>query len=397
MGIKINEDIQKIKRMMGILSEGRRITFKMSIPKDIIAIKEIFKKNGYELYVVGGSVRDSIEGKTPKDYDLVTDAVPDDVERILNGGGYRTLPTGKAFGVINVFTDMGEYEIATMREDIGSGRRPDSVRFADIETDAKRRDLTINALYYDIDRGEIIDLVGGYDDIMNNVIRTVGEPGDRFKEDRLRIMRVIRFAGRMNSELDVKVRKSLERDSSLEGISGERIRDEFIKGVMSSKSVKYFLILIDRYRLFRWIFGGLFVNKEFIEERDYIILISVLLRLNDIREIQKRLNELKYTIDEVKSVVFLVNLIGLTPENAVMMKRNQAKVTLSDEQIRKFGGYVGIDVKLLSAFIRFKLTVKGDEIMSTMNLKTGKEVGDIINKIEYNNFLNELTRGNIEN
>ena len=78
----------------------------------------------------------------------------------MGKAGYRTLPTGKAFGVINVFTEVGEYEIATMREDIGSGRRPDGVRFADIETDARRRDLTINALYYDIDKGEIVDLVG---------------------------------------------------------------------------------------------------------------------------------------------------------------------------------------------------------------------------------------------
>ncbi len=95
----------------------KRIKFDIPIPKDILEIKDIFKKNGFKLYVVGGAVRDALLGKTPKDYDLATDAVPDKVEAMMAKGGLKTLPTGKAFGVINVFTDMGEYEIATFRSD----------------------------------------------------------------------------------------------------------------------------------------------------------------------------------------------------------------------------------------------------------------------------------------
>lgn len=382
---------------MGLLCEQRRIPFKMDIPEDIMGIKDVFKSNGYHLYIVGGSVRDAIKGEVPKDYDLVTDAVPDVVEKMLNGGGYRTIPTGKAFGVINVFTDRGEYEIATMREDIGSGRRPDGVRFVDIETDAKRRDLTINALYYDIDTGEIVDLVGGYDDIMNNVVRTVGNPEDRFAEDRLRIMRVIRFAGRLNSDLDERVKESLRKDSSLEGISGERIRDEFIKGIKTSKSVNYFLTLLQQYGLFDWIFGGLRVNGIFVEVRDPLIVIACLLIDNDVKDVQRKLNDLKYTFDEVRSILFLLNLKKLTYENAVQLKRVQGNVSLSDDQIRIFGKYMNMNHYLLETFIRFKLTVKGDDIMRERGLKPGKELGDIINQIEYNNFLNGLTRTNIEN
>lgn len=89
----------------------------MVIPKDIMGIKDVFKKNGYKLYIVGGAVRDTLLGKTPKDYDLATDAVPDKVEQMLNKAGLKTLSTGKAFGVINVFTNQGEYEIATFRID----------------------------------------------------------------------------------------------------------------------------------------------------------------------------------------------------------------------------------------------------------------------------------------
>ena len=94
-----------------------RIKYDINIPSDILAIKDVFKKNGFKLYVVGGAVRDALLGKQPKDFDLATDALPDKVEEIMSKAGFRTLPTGKAFGVINVFTDQGEYEIATFRTD----------------------------------------------------------------------------------------------------------------------------------------------------------------------------------------------------------------------------------------------------------------------------------------
>ena len=104
-----------------ILREGlvreERIKFDFKVPSDILEIQKVFKKNGYKLYVVGGAVRDALLGKTPKDFDLATDAIPDKVEEMMQEAGFRTLPTGKSFGVINVFTDQGEYEIATFRSD----------------------------------------------------------------------------------------------------------------------------------------------------------------------------------------------------------------------------------------------------------------------------------------
>lgn len=111
----MKENIKKILREAVITEE--RIKFNIEVPSDIKAIKDVFKKNGFKLYIVGGAVRDALLGKTPKDYDLATDAIPDKVEEMMKEAGLRTLPTGKAFGVINVFTDAGEYEIATFRED----------------------------------------------------------------------------------------------------------------------------------------------------------------------------------------------------------------------------------------------------------------------------------------
>jgi tRNA nucleotidyltransferase/poly(A) polymerase len=364
----------------------KRIRFDIAIPKDILQIKDVFKKNGFKLYVVGGAVRDALLGKEPKDYDLATDAVPDKVEEMMANAGLRTLPTGKAFGVINVFTDMGEYEIATFREDLSGGRRPDAVSFTDIVGDVKRRDLTINALFYDIDTHEVVDLVGGIEDIKNGVVRTVGAAEDRFGEDRLRILRAIRFAGRFGSDLDPATDAALKKDASLEGISGERIRDEFLKGIKSAKSVKGFLKMIDKYNLFDWVFKGLKVDKHFIEDNDPIITLATLLKHNSIEELGKQLNGLKYSIDEIKAVTFLVGLLKLSVDTAVALKKAQKHSGITPEQISKFAKIEGINTKLIEAFLKFGLSVTGPEVMEKTGLKPGPELGKAMQSIETDNF-----------
>lgn len=384
----MKNEIKQILRE-GLMME-ERIRMDIPIPSDIQQIQQVFKKNGYKLYVVGGAVRDALLGKTPKDYDLATDAVPDKVEEMMAKANLRTLPTGKAFGVINVFTDQGEYEIATFREDLSGGRRPDAVSFTNIEGDVKRRDLTINALFYDIDTHEIVDLVGGVNDLKNGVVRTVGSPEDRFGEDRLRILRAIRFAGRFGSQLDPATDAALKKDASLKGISGERIRDEFLKGIASAKSVKNFLKMIDGYGLFDWVFNGLAVDKDFVENNDPIIVIANILKRNNIETLRKELNNLKYSADEVKAISFLIGLTKLSPETAVLLKRAQKNAGVTPEQMKTFGKIVGIDSRLLDAFIKFQLSVSGPELMDKMNLKPGPELGQAIQKVETDNFKNLL-------
>jgi tRNA nucleotidyltransferase/poly(A) polymerase len=376
------------------LSKESRIKFDFQIPSDIIEIQKVFTKNGYKLYVVGGAVRDALLGKNIKDYDLATDAVPDKVEQMMQEAGFRTLPTGKAFGVINVFTDQGEYEIATFRTD-GSyvdGRRPDSVEFTNIEGDVKRRDLTINALFYDINTKEIVDLVGGVDDLKKGVVRTVGTPEDRFDEDRLRILRAIRFAGRFGSDLDPATDTALQKDSNLEGISGERIRDEFIKGIISAKSTDDYLSMLDKYNLFDWIFPNLNVDKSVFRRKldykadDYIVVLARLLKNNDIDLLRRKLNDLKYSADEVKTIVFLISLLKLDINTAYLLKKMQQSAGVSDDKVRNFGTNEGISSQLLDAFEQYRLSVSGPEAMERFNLKPGPELGKAIQKMETANF-----------
>lgn len=223
----------------------------IDIPQDISDLSSIFQRAGYKLYLVGGAVRDALLGKTPKDYDIATDAQPDQILEILAPyNEYKTLEIGKAFGVINVITPQGEeYEVATFRRDLSGGRRPDAVEFTDIATDVMRRDLTINALFYDMSTGEVVDYVGGIEDLHNGVVKAVGDPKERFDEDRLRILRAIRFAARMGSQLDPETREAIKADNSLRGVSPERIRDEFLKGIKSAKSVPEFIAMISDLNL----------------------------------------------------------------------------------------------------------------------------------------------------
>ena len=370
----------------GLLTENR-VKFNLTIPSDILEIKDVFVKNGFKLYVVGGAVRDALLGKTPKDWDLATDATPDKVEEIMAKGGFKTLPTGKAFGVINVFTDDDEYEVATFRTDIGSGRRPDSVEFTTIDQDVKRRDLTINALFFDIDTNEIVDLVGGISDLKKGIVRTVGKAEERFGEDRLRILRAIRFAGRFGSELEPSVDAALKKDASLEGISPERIRDEFLKGVKTTKSITQFLGLLDKYNLFNDVFKGLSVSKNFLEERDPIVLLAWLLKNNDPQKLGKTLNKLTYSSTEVKAITFLVALQQFNKaEDIYVFKKQQVNAGLSDEQIRKFGRLINFDSKMLDAFIDFRLSVTGADANRELGVEAGPEMGKAIKQLETDRF-----------
>ena len=352
---------------------------KLNIPKNVKDIHNAFKRENKKLYVVGGAVRDAILGKTPKDFDLATDAKPDEVLNIAKKYGFNTVEVGKAFGVVIV---NGE-EIATFRKDIGAGRRPTAVDYTDIEGDVRRRDLTINALFYDIDRGEIVDLVGGIADLQSNKIRTVGKAVERFEEDPLRKLRALRFQARLGGTLDRNVYNALKKNPNLSGVSFERIRDEFIKSIKSAKSTKKYLQTLDELKFIPLIFPGLVVSKDYINESDYILLIAYLLRSNQLKNLYKRLNALSYTNDEIKNILFLVSLQKFNPNDILLFKKRQEVTSLSDSQILKFGKLLGLD---LYKFVNFKLSVRGSDAPDGI---TGKDMGDWIKNKESELFLSE--------
>ena len=354
--------------------------FKLRVPSDIIKIQKGFKKNGKKLYVVGGAVRDAILGKSPKDFDLATDAKPDEVLKIAKDLGMKTVEVGKSFGVVMV----GGHEIATFRKDIGKGRRPSSVDYTDIEGDVRRRDLTINALFYDIDRKEIVDLVGGIADLKKKNIRTVGKASERFDEDPLRKLRALRFQARLGGNLDKELLDALQKDPSLKGVSFERVRDEVIKSIKSAKDTKKYMELNDKIGFTSLIFPNLKISKPYIKDNDYILFIASLLKKNSPSVLGKQLNKLTYSNDEKNNIVFLVSLQHFRPEEIVVFKKLQQKTSLSDDQILKFGKLIGKDMK---KFVNFNLSIGGKDAPSDIK---GPEIGLWIKNKEKEKFMNEI-------
>jgi len=196
--------------------------------KKALFIVRTLKEQGFEAVYAGGCVRDMLMNNEAHDIDIATNALPDNIERIFP----KTVAVGKAFGVIVVILDGEEFEVATFRKDSAEsdGRRPDSVTFCSMEEDAKRRDLTINGLFYDPIADIIYDYTGGQKDILEKVIRFIGDPRERIKEDKLRLMRVIRFAARFNFEIEPRTYAAVkEHASEVATVSAERIADEMTK------------------------------------------------------------------------------------------------------------------------------------------------------------------------
>jgi len=183
---------------------------------------------GHEALFAGGCVRDQILGFEPKDYDVATSAHPDEVRAVF--GHRRTIAVGAAFGVITVLGGKaGQVEVATFRQDIGysDGRHPDRVQFCSAEQDAKRRDFTINGLFYDPVDQLVIDYVEGQLDLNRGIIRAIGNPSDRFDEDRLRMLRAVRFAATFRFAIDpATIRAIQEHHPSIVIVSAERIAGE---------------------------------------------------------------------------------------------------------------------------------------------------------------------------
>ncbi len=224
---------------------------KLTMPAGARYIIEQLNNNGFEAYIVGGCVRDSLLGKSPNDWDITTSATPYEVKGIFN----RTIDTGIQHGTVTVLVDKsiskgGEYsfEVTTYRVDgkYEDHRRPTEVQFtACLEEDLKRRDFTINAMAYNDEKG-VIDIFGGVKDLEDGVIRCVGKASDRFDEDALRILRAERFAAQLGFVIEDETKKAMsEQAKFLKDISAERIQVELTKLITSSNPDR----LVEAYEL----------------------------------------------------------------------------------------------------------------------------------------------------
>jgi len=247
-----------------------------------VEIVKVLREAGFRAYWAGGSVRDLVMGHEPQDYDVATDARPEQVMELFP----RTVPVGVSFGVVKVIENGFEFEVTTFRSDgrYIDGRHPAEVHYSDDREDAARRDFTINGMFYDPLKKEIIDYVEGRRDIAGGVIRAIGDPHERFEEDKLRLMRAVRFAARFGYVIEPKTEAAL-RDlaGQIQQISAERIRDE-LKKILTGPSPSDGISLLIETGLLKKILpevlamAGVEQPKEFHPEGDVLTHTLLLLK-----------------------------------------------------------------------------------------------------------------------
>lgn len=320
---------------MKILSQTEAESFLlMSIPTGITTIKNALKD--FDLYLVGGSVRDSFFNKTPKDFDLTTNAMPDEVLLLLSQHNIKCEPRGVEFGVVVATVDNIEYEIATFRTDLSghTGNLMDQkVKLGvSIEDDVKRRDLTINALFFDLNTNKIIDLVNGIDNLNNNIIKTVGNPDDRFAEDSTRKLRVITRALKTNFDIDVETYNAIKNNPELK-CNKERIFTELEK--MTINFERMYNLLLDTNLVYE-IFPNLNINTiKKTKNNNIFSVFANFLYNNEINDIIDNLNDLKFSNIYINNITFLIKYlkINLNQVNPFVFFQENKKNTINNDSL----------------------------------------------------------------
>jgi tRNA nucleotidyltransferase/poly(A) polymerase len=242
---------------------------RMMLPRGLAnSICETLQRQGYQAYLVGGCVRDILLGREPADYDVSTDATPERVLELFPD----TLNVGAQFGVVLVKEDTVKVEVATFRKDLGysDGRHPDQVLYTtSAEEDVARRDFTINGLLMQHDTNELLDYVGGQADLKAGVIRAIGDPERRFSEDKLRMLRAVRFAARFEYSLETKTFAAIHRHApEILSVSAERMREELSKLLIEGAARRGFELL-DKTRLLQQVLPEISAMKGVQQPPEY--------------------------------------------------------------------------------------------------------------------------------
>ena len=366
------------------------------IPQSVKELHELFQSAGKKLYLVGGSVRDFLTGDKPKDFDLATDALPDEVLEIV-GDKYRTNLQGRAFGVVVVYTkEIPEgMEIATFREDVSKGRNPEVRLGVTIEDDVKRRDLTYNSLFYDLDTRQIVDLVGGKEDLQSGITRMVGDPIERFDEDSLRILRSFRFASRYehplhkDTESAIQKRKQLQNidpeTGEMKRISQERVWEEMKKAWKQAKDYNYYLSFFTKFDMWNEVFPGANINTNLVKSKDLVVVIANLFKNESTLGLADKLaQEYKIELETATKVTFLISLLSFKVEDVFDIYKKRQQCAITDTTILEWLKVETIDTNELIKFVEYKPSVSAQELMS-QGFK-GKSLGDEIKRLEIEKF-----------
>lgn len=413
----------------------------MQLSKDVIFIIEELKKHGFEAYAVGGCVRDFLMKREVKDWDITTNAKPEEIQKIFKNSVYEN-----KFGTVGVLLNNIIYEVTTYRteERYTDKRHPDVVKFTnDLKEDLSRRDFTINAMAFDGRR--IIDLFEGQKDLERKIIRCVGDPDQRFSEDALRMLRAIRFACELDFSIEPKTFEAIKKNSGLIiFISKERIRDELLKILATEKPAKGMILMKEANLLFRiipelekgekvdqWghhiypVFEHLIKSLEFCPSKDPLVRLATFLHdigKPDVREeCEDKVTFYGHDKESAKQTEQIMRRLRFSKKdikrvtNLVLNHMFFYSSEVSDAGVRRFIRRVGkenikdlIDVRIgdrlgsgcpkgftrklkellervekvsQDPFSIKHLAVNGYDVMRILNIPPGPKVGEVLNHL----------------
>lgn len=351
---------------------------KINLPPKVRYIINKIYENNYEAYIVGGCVRDAILGFEPNDYDITTSASPNTIQEIFKD--FKCIETGIEHGTVSVVIEDEIFEITTYRieGEYKDHRRPDKVDFTDrLEEDLKRRDFTINAMAYNEKKG-LIDLFGGKEDLNNKIIKTVGNPYDRFNEDGLRMIRAIRFSSKLNFTIEKETLKAIyDKSFIINNISLERITDEFTKIILSDKpeNIKYLF----ETKLLKYL--NISNEDDIGKLKQFYNEIVILKKIN--KNLEKRLALLDYIVEKnnINCKSFCNELIYskkiIKNHNIILTLLKNIEIDhLNKVEIKKI--LSGVDRNLLEEYLDISGIIYDKE-------KKVDEIIDILSEIEENN------------
>lgn len=367
-----------------------------SVPQELKEISEIFHKNNFSLYLVGGAVRDFVMNKANHDYDLATDARPEEVKSIFK----KTIDTGIKHGTVTILYKKNSYEVTTFRteSDYTDSRHPDSVSFVrSLDEDLKRRDFTINALAVSLPDGLIIDKHNGLEDIEKKTIRAIGEAEERFKEDALRMLRACRFASKLSFTIEENTLLAIKKlNKTIEKVSVERIKEELDK-TLTSTHPSLGLSYMKETGLLSQIIPILTINEDILSSLDrqntLSVQLSILFSSLKSEEVKDALKRLKSSNKEKEEVLLLLSSfsfpykedisdyeirlilrkVGKENIDSFFALRDALKVSTDDSS---FKNRIEEEIRKNTPLFIKDLDITGNDLIKTG--KEGKEIGDAL-------------------
>lgn len=341
----------------------------IEIPAFIQKLNQIFPAD-CELNLVGGCVRDSLLGLIPKDYDLVTNLLPDEIEDLLEAYNIPSDSIGKAFGIIFATIDQNCVEIATYRNDI-DGSRNTRISFSNRDEDAARRDFTINQIYYDLRSNQIIDKFGGMKDLNDKILRCVGDANKRFEEDQLRVYRAYRFANKYKLSFDNDLKQAIE-NIQFSFISRERIVNELQKTFETLGHIPFGKSAMQP--IFDFMFGENVICYS--SERDSDPFVNFILNLPRNLKTPEKLKEYGFS-DNFSNLCVALKRIGANDKEFIAKIASKEVNIVNNFANKKYAMRYARRSECVYKFITFNPDVPNGSVLKDSGL-SGTEIGKAI-------------------